>query len=218
MRTTASSRRGRSSRRSRRSVSRSTASGRRSTRSWRSGWSATGRWGCGRGFTQKTEVDERFGKLFQNEDFAIHMQSEEFRRSYASGMGRGGAAHAESEEEREDEAMLQEDFDLLDEEDARGDTRKKTRNDANETSEDISDSEEEEAQPYVGRSGKKAREEQERIKPKVRFFGVKDSKVTIPTSRKEMKKEVEKRKERRTLSLGQRAKELEKKERSAKRS
>ena len=140
------------------------------------------------------------------------MQSEEFRRSYASGMGRGGAAHAESEEEREDEAMLQEDFDLLDEEDARGDTRKKTRNDANETSEDISDSEEEEAQPYVGRSGKKAREEQERIKPKVRFFGVKDSKVTIPTSRKEMKKEVEKRKERRTLSLGQRAKELEKKE------
>ena len=146
------------------------------------------------------------------------MQSEEFRRSYASGMGRGGAAHAESEEEREDEAMLQEDFDLLDEEDARGDTRKKTRNDANETSEDISNSEEEEAQPYVGRSGKKAREEQERIKPKVRFFGVKDSKVTIPTSRKEMKKEVEKRKERRTLSLGQRAKELEKKERSAKRS
>ena len=114
--------------------------------------------------------------------------------------------------------MLQEDFDLLDEEDARGDTRKKTRNDANETSEDISDSEEEEAQPYVGRSVKKAREEQERIKPKVRFFGVKDSKVTIPTSRKEMKKEVEKRKERRTLSLGQRAKELEKKERSAKRS
>lgn len=113
--------------------------------------------------------------------------------------------------------MLQEDFDLLDEEDARGDTRKKTRNDANETSEDIN-SEEEEAQPYVGRSGKKAREEQERIKPKVRFFGVKDSKVTIPTSRKEMKKEVEKRKERRTLSLGQRAKELEKKERSAKRS
>ena len=52
----------------------------------------------------------------------------------------------------------------------------------------------------------------------MRFFGVKDSKVTIPTSRKEMKKEVEKRKERRTLSLGQRAKELEKKERSAKRS
>ena len=99
--------------------------------------------------------------------------------------------------------MLQEDFDLLDEE-------------AKEASEEAAS--EEEAQPYVGRSGKKAREEQERIKPKVRFFGVKDSKVTIPTSRKEMKKEVEKRKERRTLSLGQRAKELEKKQRSAKRS
>ena len=107
--------------------------------------------------------------------------------------------------------MLQEDFDLLDEDNAKAVSEEAA-------SEAASEESSEEAEPYVGRSGKKAREEQERIKPKVRFFGVKDSKVTIPTSRKEMKKEVEKRKERRTLSLGQRAKELEKKQRKANRS
>ena len=155
------------------------------------------------------EVDERFGKLFQNEDFAIDQQSEEFKRSYASGLGRG--AQADSEEEKDDDAMLQEDFDLLDEDNAKAVSEEAA-------SEAASEESSEEAEPYVGRSGKKAREEQERIKPKVRFFGVKDSKVTIPTSRKEMKKEVEKRKERRTLSLGQRAKELEKKQRKANRS
>ena len=37
-----------------------------------------------------------------------------------------------------------------------------------------------------------------------------DSKVTIPTTKGEMKKEVEKRREKRMLSLGQRAKALEK--------
>ena len=44
------------------------------------------------------------------------------------------------------------------------------------------------------------------------------TKGTVEAELDRVLKEVEKRKERRTLSLGQRAKELEKKERSAKRS
>ena len=136
---------------------------------------------------QKTEeMDDRFSQLFKNEDFAIDQNSEDFRRAYASGLGKkaGDSAQIDSEESEE---VFQEDFDLLKSEEEKG--------------------------PYVGRSGKKERAEKERIKPKknVRFYGVKeDSKVTIPTTKGEMKKEVEKRREKRMLSLGQRAKALEK--------
>ena len=122
-------------------------------------------------------MDDRFSQLFKNEDFAIDQNSEDFRRAYASGLGKkaGDSAQIDSEESEEQS--------------------------------------EEEKGPYVGRSGKKERAEKERIKPKknVRFYGVKeDSKVTIPTTKGEMKKEVEKRREKRMLSLGQRAKALEK--------
>ena len=136
-------------------------------------------------------MDDRFSQLFKNEDFAIDQNSEDFRRAYASGLGKkaGDSAQIDSEESEE---VFQEDFDLLNEEEEQS---------------------EEEKGPYVGRSGKKERAEKERSKPKknVRFYGVKeDSKVTIPTTKGEMKKEVEKRREKRMLSLGQRAKALEK--------
>ena len=129
--------------------------------------------------------------MFKNEDFAIDQSSEEFRRAYASGLGKAARDSAQIDSE-ESEEVFQEDFDLLNEQ---------------------SEHSEEEKGPYVGRSGKKERAEKERIKPKksVRFYGVKeDSIVSIPTSKSEMKKEVEKRREKRMLSLGQRAKALEK--------
>ena len=139
-------------------------------------------------------MDDRFKQLFNNEDFAIDQNSEDFRRTYASGLGKkaGDSAQIDSEESEE---VFQEDFYLLNEEHSN------------------EEQSEEEKGPYVGRSGKKERAEKERIKPKksVRFYGVKeDSKVTIPTTKSEMKKEVEKRREKRMLSLGQRAKALEK--------
>ena len=46
-------------------------------------------------------MDDRFSQLFKNEDFAIDQTSEEFRRSYASGMGKraGDSAQIDSDEE-----------------------------------------------------------------------------------------------------------------------
>ena len=194
-------------------------------------------------------MDDRFSQLFKNEDFAIDQTSEEFRRSYASGMGKraGDSAQIDSDEEKDDNeeeetiyskrakdafgyhaedededeengdgsdnaiGMLEEDFDLLNEEE-----EDREVDDDQYMEEEEEGEEQQQSTRYVGRSGKKARAEKERIKPKkgVRFYGVKaDSKVKIPTSRSEMKKEVEKRKERRTMSMGQRAKELEKRSR-----
>ena len=191
-------------------------------------------------------MDDRFSQLFKNEDFAIDQTSEEFRRSYASGMGKraGDSAQIDSDEENEDEdneediyskraknafgyhaededeesgdesdnaiGMLEEDFDLLNEE------QEQEEEDGGQQMEEEEEESKQESTRYVGRSGKKARAEKERIRPKkgVRFYGVKaDSKVKIPTSKSEMKKEVEKRKERRTMSMGQRAKELERRSR-----
>lgn len=204
-------------------------------------------------------MDDRFSQLFKNEDFAIDQTSEEFRRSYASGMGKraGDSAQIDSDDENEENSMegeddedeniyskrakdafgyhsnrgdddengdddedddevgmLEEDFDLLDDEndDHDGGEHDNDDNDDN----DMEEEEEVQSTRYVGRSGKKERAEKERIKPKkgVRFYGVKaDSKVKIPTSKSEMKKEVEKRKERRTMSMGQRARELDRRSR-----
>ena len=189
-------------------------------------------------------MDDRFSQLFKNEDFAIDQTSEEFRRSYASGMGKraGDSAQIDSEEEEEEEeniyskrakdafgyhaededeesgeesdnaiGMLEEDFDLLNEEE-----EQEEEGDQQMEEEEEEEQQQQQSTRYVGRSGKKARAEKERIKPKkgIRFYGVKaDSKVKIPTSKSEMKKEVEKRKERRTMSMGQRAKELERRSR-----
>ena len=77
-------------------------------------------------------MDDRFSQLFKNEDFAIDQNSEDFRRAYASGLGKkaGDSAQIDSEESEE---VFQEDFDLLNEEEEQS---------------------EEEKGPYVGRSGK----------------------------------------------------------------
>lgn len=161
----------------------------------------------------KKAVDERFSALFENGDYEIDKNSEEYRRAHASEMrGKKKAAVEEEEEEESEEAMLDEDFDLLDTHDAMM-TKKNAKKD-DKDSEDSEDSEEsEENEENRGRAAsRKEREEKERIKPKVRFYGVKEgSKIQIPTSKNEMKKEVEKRKERRTMSLGQRAKANERK-------
>ena len=80
-------------------------------------------------------MDDRFSQLFKNEDFAIDQNSEDFRRAYASGLGKkaGDSSQIDSEESEE---VFQEDFDLLNEEEEQS---------------------EEEKGPYVGRSGKKER-------------------------------------------------------------
>ena len=141
------------------------------------------------------QVDERFSALFQNSDYQIDTTSEEFQRSRIH-LARKGAN--KGREEDSEEEMLAEDFDLLD---------------TNDVSVPRKESNEESESDEVFES-KKERQEKERIKPKVRFFGVKQgNKIQIPTSKSEMKKEAEKRKEKRTMSLGQRAKVMEKKRR-----
>ena len=141
------------------------------------------------------QVDERFSALFQNSDYQIDTTSEEFQRSRIH-LARKGAN--KGREEDSEEEMLAEDFDLLD---------------TNDVSVPRKESNEESESDEVFES-KKERQEKERIKPKVRFFGVKQgNKIQIPTSKSEMKKEAEKRKEKRTMSLGQRAKVIEKKRR-----
>lgn len=161
----------------------------------------------------KKAVDERFSALFENGDYEIDKNSEEYRRAHASEMrGKKKAAVEEAEEEEEEdseEAMLGEDFDLLDTHDAM--IAKKNAKRESEKSEESEESEENDEKREKTAS-RKEREEKERIKPKVRFYGVKEgSKIQIPTSKNETKKEVEKRKERRTMSLGQRAKANERK-------
>ena len=79
-------------------------------------------------------------------------------------------------------------------------------------SESDDDESESDNEKYLSKKGRKEQAEKDRIKPKVRFYGVKENnKVKLPSSKVEMKKEVEKRKEKRTMSLGERAKMLEKK-------
>ena len=92
-------------------------------------------------------------------------------------------------------------------------TKKNAKKDDKDSEDSENSEESEENEENRGRAAsRKEREEKERIKPKVRFYGVKEgSKIQIPTSKNEMKKEVEKRKERRTMSLGQRAKANERK-------
>lgn len=147
--------------------------------------------------------DERFSALFKNEDFQIDKNSEDFRRSHASGFGRQSREEEEEESEAAAESdVFSEDFELLNTHD--GENREKKE------SEEGAESSEEEA--YVGKKKRKEKEEKDRIKPKgVRFYGVKEnSKINLATGKKEMEKEVEKRKEKRTMSLGKRVQGLEK--------
>ena len=96
--------------------------------------------------------------------------------------------------------MFSADFELLNTHD--GENREKK-----ESEEEAESSEE----AYTGKKGKE-KEEKDRIKPKgVRFYGVKEnSKINLATGKKEMEKEVEKRREKRTMSLGKRVQGLEK--------
>ena len=143
--------------------------------------------------------DERFSALFKNEDFQIDKNSEDFRRSHASGFGRQSREEEESEAAAESD-VFSEDFELLNTHD--GENREKK-----ESEEEAESSEE----AYTGKKGKE-KEEKDRIKPKgVRFYGVKEnSKINLATGKKEMEKEVEKRREKRTMSLGKRVQGLEK--------
>lgn len=143
--------------------------------------------------------DERFSALFKNEDFQIDKNSEDFRRSHASGFGRQSREEEESEAAAESD-VFSEDFELLNTHD--GENREKK-----ESEEEAESSEE----AYAGKKGKE-KGEKDRIKPKgVRFYGVKEnSKINLATGKKEMEKEVEKRREKRTMSLGKRVQGLEK--------
>ena len=142
--------------------------------------------------------DERFSALFKNEDFQIDKNSEDFRRSHASGFGRQSREEEESEAAAESD-VFSEDFELLNTHD--GENREKKESEEAESSEEA----------YTGKKGKE-KEEKDRIKPKgVRFYGVKEnSKINLATGKKEMEKEVEKRREKRTMSLGKRVQGLEK--------
>lgn len=156
----------------------------------------------------KKAVDERFSALFENGDYEIDKQSDAYRRSHANETHGKKKAKKEEEEDSE-EAMLNEDFELLDTHDAEM-TKKKTKKQSEESeeSEESEDSEEEREKT----TSRKEQEEKDRIKPKVRFYGVKEgNKIQLPTNKNDMKKEVEKRKERRTMSLGQRVKAKERK-------
>ena len=146
--------------------------------------------------------DERFSALFKNEDFQIDKNSEDFRRSHASGFGRQSREEEEESEAAAESDVFSEDFELLNTHD--GENREKKE------SEEEAESSKEEA--YVGKKKRKEKEEKDRIKPKgVRFYGVKEnSKINLATGKKEMEKEVEKRKEKRTMSLGKRVQGLEK--------
>lgn len=106
-------------------------------------------------------------------------------------MSRAAREEEESEEERE---VFEEDFELLDAHDEVIPTTKKSSESA---------------------ESRKEKEKRERIKQKpVRFYGAKsNSKVVIPTSKADMKRSVQERREKRTVSLGERAEALEKKSR-----
>ena len=179
-------------------------------------------------------ADGRFSALFQNPDFEIDKNSEEFKRTHASGLGK----RVESEEEAgsdvdgsdgsdasDGDAVFGEDFELLNTHD--GENRGRRSEAASDGDSDSSDAEpyggahqmdradradkaEEEA--YVGKKRRKEKEEKERIKPKgVRFFGVKENtKINLAASKQEVEREAAKRKEKRTMSLGKRMQGLEK--------
>ena len=179
-------------------------------------------------------ADGRFSALFQNPDFEIDKNSEEFKRTHASGLGK----RVESEEEAgsdvdgsdgsdasDGDAVFGEDFELLNTHD--GENRGRRSEAASDGDSDSSDAEpyggahqmdradradkaEEEA--YVGKKRRKEKEEKERIKPKgVRFFGVKENtKINLAASKQEVEREAAKRKEKRTMSLGKSMQGLEK--------
>ena len=173
-------------------------------------------------------ADGRFSALFQNPDFEIDKNSEEFKRTHASGLGK----RVESEEEESDrsdgsdgDAVFGEDFELLNTHD--GENRGRRSEAASDGDSDSSDAEpyggahqmdradradKEEEEAYVGKKRRKEKEEKERIKPKgVRFFGVKENtKINLAASKQEVEREAAKRKEKRTMSLGKRMQGLEK--------
>ena len=171
-------------------------------------------------------ADGRFSALFQNPDFEIDKNSEEFRRTHASGLGK----RVESEEEAdsassagstsEADSEVFEDFELLNTHDGEHRAKREEVSDASDAS-DSSEAERysradkannTEEEKYVGKKRRKEREEKERIKPKgVRFFGVKENtKINLAASKQEVEKEAAKRKEKRTMSLGRRMQGLEK--------
>ena len=172
-------------------------------------------------------ADGRFSALFQNPDFEIDKNSEEFKRTHASGLGK----RVESEEEGSDgsdgsdgEAVFGEDFELLNTHD--GENRGRKGEAASDGDSDSSDAEpyggahqmdradraDKEEEAYVGKKRRKEKEEKERIKPRgVRFFGVKENtKINLAASKQEVEREAAKRKEKRTMSLGKRMQGLEK--------
>lgn len=170
-------------------------------------------------------ADGRFSVLFQNPDFEIDKNSEEFKRTHASGLGK----RVESEEEESDgsdgsdgDAVFGEDFELLNTHD--GENRGRRGEAASDGDSDSSDAEpyggahqtdradKEEEEAYVGKKRRKEEKEKERIKPKgVRFFGVKENtKINLAASKQEVEREAAKRKEKRTMSLGKRMQGLEK--------
>lgn len=159
---------------------------------------------------KKDEVDDRFAGLFNNEDFEIDRTSEDYKRNHG-GSSRGIQVEEEEDEGDENEELFDEDFELLNTHDQENNNR------GNDDEHDSMDSDnsmsgEESEEGYLSKKGRKEKEERDRIKPKVRFYGIKENnKISIPSSKNELKKEVEKRKEKRTMSLGQRAKALEKK-------
>ena len=56
---------------------------------------------------------ERFSALFKNEDFQIDKNSEDFRRSHASGFGRQSREEEEESEAAAESDVFSEDFELL---------------------------------------------------------------------------------------------------------
>lgn len=164
---------------------------------------------------KKEEVDDRFAGLFNNEDFEIDRTSEDYKRNHG-GSSRGIQVEEEEDDNEgdENEELFDEDFELLNTHDQENNNRGDNDNDDDDASmdSDNSMSGEEREEGYLSKKGRKEKEERDRIKPKVRFYGIKENnKISIPSSKNELKKEVEKRKEKRTMSLGQRAKALEKK-------
>ena len=159
---------------------------------------------------KKEQLDDRFAGLFNNEDFEIDRTSEDYKRNHG-GSSRGiQIEDDEDEEEREDDELFDEDFELLNTHDNEQDNRGKRREEREMSSDEEEEQEEEEDEGYLSKKGRKEKEERDRIKPKVRFYGIKENnKISIPSSKDDMKKEVEKRKEKRTMSLGERAKALD---------
>ena len=163
---------------------------------------------------KKEKMDDRFAGLFNNADFEIDKTSEDYMRNHG---GRSQVRRREEDEENEEEEeneddneLFEEDFELLNTHDGEVDQRFTKKDDDDDESDD--DESESDNEKYLSKKGRKEQAEKDRIKPKVRFYGVKENnKVKLPSSKVEMKKEVEKRKEKRTMSLGERAKMLEKK-------